>query len=126
MMNEQERAAFYQEHKDDPSIWGEAEEPDAPRTSRALSATITVRFPPHEAESIRNMAKAWQLSYSDIVREAVRLFAARAPLNTPNLSVNYACSNQLTPPPPKVTRGEGFHAGLKEKSGTASGALLIA
>jgi hypothetical protein len=74
MSEEKNRATYYQDHKDDPEIWGEPEE-DAPRTSKgALSATISVRFSPEEAAAIRELAQELNLSYSEIVRRAVRKF----------------------------------------------------
>lgn len=74
-MNEQERAAFYQAHKDDPRIWGDAQERDKPRQRKNLSATITVRFSPEEADLIRHMAEERGASYSDIIREAIKAYA---------------------------------------------------
>lgn len=121
-MNEQEKAAFYEAHKDDPAIWGEADERDAPRANKTLSTTITVRFPPNEAENIRHMAQTWRLSYSDIVREAVRLFAARPPLERRNVNVNYACWIQSEIPTPKVTYGENFRRGRETATGTLTAA----
>jgi hypothetical protein len=74
MSEEKNWARYYQEHKDDPDSWGEPEE-DAPPTRRGgLSATITVRFSPEEASAIREVAQELDLSYSEIVRRAVRKF----------------------------------------------------
>ncbi len=75
MSEEQDKATFYQQHKDDPDIWGEPEEgtPSTRRRGR-LNATITVRFPPEEASGIRELAKNLGVSYSDVVRRAVREF----------------------------------------------------
>jgi hypothetical protein len=74
MSEEKTWARFFQDHKDDPGIWGEPEE-DAPRASKgALSATISVRFSPEEAAAIRDLAQDLNLSYSEIVRRAVRKF----------------------------------------------------
>jgi hypothetical protein len=74
MSEEKDWAKFYHDHKDDPEIWGEPEE-DTPPTSRGgLSATITVRFSPEEASAIRGLAQEFDLSYSEIVRRAVRKF----------------------------------------------------
>jgi|SRR5215211_9006409 len=74
MSEEKDWAKFYQDHKDDPEVWGEPEE-DAPPTRRGgLSATITVRFSPEEASAIRVLAQELDLSYSEIVRRAVRKF----------------------------------------------------
>lgn len=74
-MNERERAAYYQAHRDS----GELEEVASPVTKGKrprLSASITVRFSPEEAEIIRAAARAGEGSYSDVVRAAVRQLAA--------------------------------------------------
>jgi len=74
MSEERDKAAFYQQHKDDPEVWGEPEE-NAPSTRRGgLSATITVRFSPEEASAIRGLAQELAVPYSEIVRRAVRKF----------------------------------------------------
>ncbi len=74
MSEEKDWAKFYQEHKDDRRVWGEPEE-DAPPTRRGgLSATITVRFSPQEASAIRGLARELDVSYSEVVRRAVRKF----------------------------------------------------
>ena len=66
-------AAYYQAHKDDLDLWGE---PDhvATRQAQGLGATITVRFSPEDAANIRRVAKELGLSYSQVVRQAVRYF----------------------------------------------------
>lgn len=75
MSSEAERARFYQEHKDDPEIWGDAEEPPRRRPSRAgLSATITVRFSPEEAALIGCLARRAGTTYSEILRRALRAY----------------------------------------------------
>lgn len=73
--DEAELATYYQQHRDDPEEWSEplTPEPDAERP-RGLATTITVRFPIAEAALIRRMAKEIALSYSDIVRHAVRAY----------------------------------------------------
>jgi hypothetical protein len=72
MSEERDKAAFYQQHKDDPEVWGEREA-DTPVVRRGgLSATITVRFSPEEASAIRGLAQELNISYSEIVRRAVR------------------------------------------------------
>lgn len=80
MSEERDWAAFYREHKDDPEIWGEPEEDAPPARKRPLSATITVRFPPEEALEIRELAKNLGISYSDVVRRAVREFVHPHPM----------------------------------------------
>ena len=74
MSEERDKAAFYQQHKDDPEVWGEPEVGAPPTPRGGLSATITVRFSPEEATAIRELAKELGVSYSDIVRRAVRKF----------------------------------------------------
>lgn len=74
MTSEREEAARYRAHKDDPEMWGTGEKFDMPHRKKGLSATITVRFSPEEADSIRRAAQSKSVSYSDIVREAVRAY----------------------------------------------------
>lgn len=74
MSEERDKAAFYQQHKDDPEVWGEPEV-GAPVVRRGgLSATITVRFSPEDASAIRDLAQELGVPYSEIVRRAVRKF----------------------------------------------------
>lgn len=73
-MSEKDWAKFYQEHRDDPEMWGEPEEDVPPARSSGLSATITVRFSSEEAKDLRELAKELDASYSEIVRLAVRKF----------------------------------------------------
>ena len=74
MSEEKNWARFYQEHKDDPEVWGEPEE-DAPLARKdGLSAIISVRFASEEAAAIREVAKELDVPYSEIVRRAVRKF----------------------------------------------------
>lgn len=72
MTHNERDAAFYQAHKDDTELWGEPEEPATTKRRAGLSATITVRFSAEEAEAIRRMAQEAKLTYSDVVRRAVR------------------------------------------------------
>lgn len=73
MGTEEELTAFYQAHKDDPDVWGDAVAPPADMPQRReLSATITIRLNPEEAALIRKRAKETGQSYSDLVRNAVR------------------------------------------------------
>ena len=74
MSGERDRAAFYQQHKDDPEVWGEPEESASQTRRGGLSATITVRFSPDEASAIRGLAQEFGVPYSEIVRRAVRKF----------------------------------------------------
>lgn len=68
------KAEFYQQHKDDPEVWGEPIEGSPPAHRRGLDATITVRFSTEEAAEIRALAKELGVSYSNIVRRAVQRF----------------------------------------------------
>ena len=75
MNKERDWAAFYEQHKDNPAeIWGEPEQEPPSEHRRPLSATITVRFSPEEASAIRGLAQELDVSYSEIVRRAVRKF----------------------------------------------------
>lgn len=74
MSEEKEWAEFYQQHKDDPEMWGEPEQSTSPPPRGSLRATITVRFSPEEAFEIRELAKKLGVAYSDVVRRAVSEF----------------------------------------------------
>ncbi len=74
MSEQKDWAKFYQEHKDDPEIWGEPEEDVPPARRGGLTTTITVRFSPEEASAIRRLAQELDTSYSELVRRAVRKF----------------------------------------------------
>ena len=75
MNEERDWAAFYEQHKDNPAeIWGEPEQGPPSEHRRPLSATITVRFSPEDASAIRDLAQELNISYSEIVRRAVRKF----------------------------------------------------
>ena len=74
-MNEKERAEYYQANKDSLDI-EQTESPVLEGRRPRLSASITVRFSPEEADIIRRVAKDSNSSYSDVVRSAVRHLAA--------------------------------------------------
>lgn len=113
-MKEQERAAFYQAHKDDPNIWGEAERRDKPRRRRRLSATITVRFSPEEADLIRRMAEARDVSYSDIIREAVKAYAEpRRPIEHSVMTQDYSARTIVSVGRPDITLDPAFRNELE-------------
>ena len=78
MREERDWAKFYQEHRDDPDMWGEPEEGARAAPKSGLSATITVRFSSEEASEVRRWAKKLDLSYSTLVRTAVRTFIQNA------------------------------------------------
>src|SRR5438105_15777421 len=68
-------AAFYQEHKDDPDIWGEPEEPPDDAYRGPLGTSVKVRFSPEEAAELRGLAKATGMSYISIIKLAVHRLA---------------------------------------------------
>lgn len=72
MTEERDRAAYYQAHRDDDDVWGEPERSAESLDHHNLAATITVRFSPDEAADIRDLAREHRVSYSDVVRTAVR------------------------------------------------------
>jgi hypothetical protein len=96
------KAAFYQQHKDDPEIWGEPEEDAPPARRGGLSATITVRFSPEEVSEIRELAQELDVPYSEIVRRAVRKFVrsrlvvGEAARPEPDDGQDYSFSNGAT------------------------------
>ena len=71
---EKEDAAFFEAHKDDDALWGEPVVPPESAQRRALGATITVRFPEDEADAIRRLAAELHITYSDLIRKAVKAF----------------------------------------------------
>lgn len=83
MSGERERAALYEADKDNPDLWGEAVEAPRQRSRTPLPVRITVDFTAEEAEHIRRAAKASGLTYSEVVRKAVKSFArAQSGVNT--------------------------------------------
>lgn len=110
-MNEQERAAYYQTHRDDPDVWGEGETRNAPRAHRGLTTTVTVRFSATDAEKLRRMAQDMDMSYSDVVREALRRYSEFSqPLVRRNVTVDYAARPIAGARVPLVTRDDDFRA----------------
>ncbi len=73
-MSDMERAAFYQAHKDDSNVWGEDETSEAGAPRRPLGATITVRLSSEDAELLRRAARDLDVSYSDVVRQALKAY----------------------------------------------------
>ena len=74
-MNEKERAAFHQAHKDDPAVWGDAEERGPPRQRKGLGETVTVRLSAEESDLLRRMSEAIGVSYSEVMRKALKTYA---------------------------------------------------
>lgn len=98
MRDEAREAAFYQEHKDDPEVWGDpVEAPAAPRRS-GLGTTITVRFSVDEAELIRGMAKNTGLTYSEVVRQACDAYLR------PRVTIAQGQENPIFQQPPSVVQ----------------------
>jgi len=71
---ESERAAFYEQHRDDTGLWGEPAELPATKHRRGLGSTITVRFSAEEAGNIRRVAGERGVTYSEVVRDAVNVY----------------------------------------------------
>lgn len=72
MKREEQDAAFYESHKDDPTIWREPVEAPEPRRESGLEATIAVRFSADDAGGIRRLAREQGLTYTELVRRAVQ------------------------------------------------------
>jgi len=118
-MNEQERAAFHQTHKDDPSVWGEAEGRDAPRQRRNLDETITVRLSAEESDTLRRMAEAKGVSYAEIMRKALKMYAGSGPLLEDRVwTLDYRVWANPKAPRPSVQYGEGFNKGPRVPTGS--------
>lgn len=71
---ESDAVAYYDAHMDDDDLWEIVDPPSTGRRRGGLTATITVRFAPEDAEAIQARAKGTGESYSDIVRHAVRAY----------------------------------------------------
>lgn len=75
-----EDAEFYQAHKDDPQVWGEAagdrgQKPE----SRRLNAMVSIRLTPEEEDVLRSEAEKRGMSLSSLVRQTLlRELAPRA------------------------------------------------
>ncbi|MFE9604768.1 plasmid mobilization protein [Streptomyces hokutonensis] len=76
MSDEQERAAYYEAHKDDEGEWGEPEAPAQPR--RRLASMISVRLAPEESQLVRDAAERAGVSVSAFIRSAALAAAAGA------------------------------------------------
>jgi hypothetical protein len=97
-------ATYYEEHKDDPDLWGEPVVV-ATRQRDELTATITVHFSVEEAADIRRFAMESGLSYSEVVRQAVQRF-------TRSRAVAGAAS--ACPPSPATDASTGNQADSKD------------
>ena len=67
-MNAEDRADYYQAHKDDPDEWGEPQA--GPRRRQRMASVLSVRFAPDEVDAIRAEADRQGLSVSAFVRAA--------------------------------------------------------
>ncbi|WP_433190945.1 plasmid mobilization protein [Actinoallomurus sp. CA-150999] len=66
-MSDAEAADFYNEHRDDPEMWGEQVDV---KISRKLDNVVSVRFNAVEIERIQQAADAAGLSLSSFIRRA--------------------------------------------------------
>jgi len=109
---ENDRAAFYEAHRDDNDLWDDpAPAPIDEQPARAgLTATITVRFSAEEAEVIRQIARTRRSSYSDVVREAVAQYTRRGPRTVTTVHLFSGGSTQ--------PRSEGTNAHLHRAGNT--------
>lgn len=76
--DEPERAAHYEQSKDDPADWEEPEQPDRPR--RRLGVMFSVRLQPDELDSIRVLAARRGMSVSAFLRDAALNAVAAEPV----------------------------------------------
>jgi len=81
--DENARAAWYEEHKDDPDFLDNFEDDPPPkrargRPSRNMGARISVRFTPEELAGIRAKSEEEGISYSEVVRRAVNAQCLKA------------------------------------------------
>ena len=84
------------------------------RRRRRLSATITVRFSPEEADLIRRMAEARDVSYSDIIREAVKAYAEpRRPIEHSVMTQDYSARTTVSVGRPNITLDPTFRKELE-------------
>jgi predicted DNA binding CopG/RHH family protein len=74
MSDEQERADFYQSHKDEAEVWVDDEAPAPEKKKSGLGATVTLRLPQEDAELLRRAAKEMGVPYSEVLRRAVAHF----------------------------------------------------
>ena len=72
MSTEKERAAYYEQHKDDRELWGGALEAHESQGRRTLRATVTIRLTEEESALVRELAKRLGQTYSEVIRTAIR------------------------------------------------------
>jgi hypothetical protein len=78
MSEEQDRAAFYDEHGND-DLWEDPEPAPVPafpnrHGRKGRTETITVRFSAKEADIIRRIAREQRITYSEVIRRAIAAF----------------------------------------------------
>jgi len=73
-MSDRGLADLYDNNKDGPEEWGGQPVRGPQRRERTLSGTLTVRFTADELAHIRRLAQERQVTYSEIVRLAVRAY----------------------------------------------------
>lgn len=104
MKRKNDRAVYYEAHRGDVDLWEESEgieEATDLQRKRGLTATITVRFSAEEAETIRHVARESGLTYSQVVRKAVRAFTRPQVAITSGGPFNFIQSYDST----RATRG---------------------
>jgi hypothetical protein len=79
---EEQDATFYQEHKDDPDEWGEAE---ASPPQRRLAAMVSVRLAPEEESRLRRIAADRGESLSEFFRKAALERAGAGKMAAPQI-----------------------------------------
>ena len=82
LKTEEEVAAWYQAHKDDPDFLDQFEEVPPPprprgRPSKGMAGRISVRFTPEEMHDIKAKAQEEGIFLSAVVRRAVEAYVAR-------------------------------------------------
>jgi len=67
-----EDADFYQAHKDDPDVWGQAEGVRGQQPERRrLNAMVSVRLAPDEEDALRTEAERRGVSLSALIRQTM-------------------------------------------------------
>jgi hypothetical protein len=99
-------ATYYEQHREDDEEWGEPVESPPVTSRRGLTATITIRFSPDEASAIRQAAKSSGLTYSEVVRQAVRAFTR------PRIVVRFPGSTMLPEQAARLLRDQQQHPRL--------------
>jgi hypothetical protein len=93
---------YYQEHRDDPEVWGELDEapedaPMAQSRGTGLSITVSVRLAPAEADALRQTARREGKTYSEVVRAAIRRYAQPDRIPMTGDAITLASLNEHAP-----------------------------